>query len=83
MEQEAGVQPGDDRRSREETSGPSGEELERDKPTSTLSDERFRAFLSAAFDAYYDWDLKTDDLEMSDQIDTLLGLKPGCLPRRF
>ena len=52
-------------------------------PTPTFSDDRFRAFLDAAFDAYYDWDLTTDRLEMSTQIEELLRLQPGSLPRRF
>lgn len=41
---------------------------------------RFRAFVSVAFDAYYDWDLQADRLEMSGQIDELPGLEAGSLP---
>ena len=46
----------------------------------TFSDVRFRAFVSAAFDACYDWDLQSDRLEMSGQIDEPLGLEAGPLP---
>jgi PAS domain S-box-containing protein len=53
------------------------------KPTQAFSDARFRAFVDAVFDAYYDWNTRTGYMEMSGQIDTLLGLKPGCLPRSF
>jgi hypothetical protein len=41
---------------------------------------RFRAFVSAALDAYYDWDLQTNRLEMSGHIDGLLALEAGPLP---
>jgi PAS domain S-box-containing protein len=49
----------------------------------TFSDARLRAFVSAVFDAYYDWDIDTGRMEMSGQIDSLLGLEPGSLPRTF
>jgi len=41
---------------------------------------RFRAFVSADFDAYHDWDLQTNRLEMSGHIDGLLALEAGFLP---
>lgn len=48
-----------------------------------LSDARLRAFVGAVFDAYYDWDVSSGSLEMSEQMDALLKLPPGELPRRF
>ena len=44
---------------------------------------RLRAFVDAVFDAYYDWDMRAGSMEMSTQMDALLRLKPGALPRAF
>lgn len=48
-----------------------------------FSDVRLRAFVDAVFDAYYDWHIATGRLEMSSQMDALLRLEPGELPRTF
>jgi hypothetical protein len=48
-----------------------------------FSGARVRAFLDVAFDGSYDWNVETDELQMSGQIDALLGLEPGCSPRSF
>jgi PAS domain S-box-containing protein len=48
-----------------------------------LSETRLRAFVDAVFDAYYDWHIQTGCMEMSSQMDTLLRLEPGELPRSF
>jgi PAS domain-containing protein/DNA-binding CsgD family transcriptional regulator len=48
-----------------------------------LSEERLRAFVGAVFDAYYDWHIQTGYMEMSSQMDALLRLRPGELPRSF
>jgi PAS domain-containing protein len=44
---------------------------------------RLRAFVDAVFDAYYDWHIQTGYMEMSGQMDALLRLEPGVLPRDF
>ena len=46
-------------------------------------DFRFRALIRSLFDAYYDWDMESGREEFSDEMDTLLGLRPGRLPRTF
>ena len=48
-----------------------------------LSDARLRAFVGAVFDAYYDWDVNSGSMQMSAQMDALLKLRPGELPREF
>lgn len=48
-----------------------------------FSDRRMRAFVDSVFDAYYDWHVQTGYNEWSDQMDVLLGLEPGSLPRTF
>jgi PAS domain S-box-containing protein len=42
---------------------------------------RLQALIDATVDAYYDWHVKTDVNEFSHQMDALLGLPPGGLPR--
>jgi PAS domain S-box-containing protein len=49
----------------------------------TLSEERLRAFVEAVFDAFYDWHVGSVRLEMSSQMDVLLRLSPGELPRTY
>lgn len=46
-------------------------------------DFRFRALIQSLFDAYYDWDMESGREEFSDEMDALLGLRPGQLPRTF
>lgn len=48
-----------------------------------FSDRRMRAFVDSVFDAYYDWHIQTGYNEWSDQMDVLLGLEPGSMPRTF
>jgi DNA-binding CsgD family transcriptional regulator/PAS domain-containing protein len=48
-----------------------------------LSETRLLAFVDAVFDAYYDWHIQTGFMEMSSQMDALLRLHPGELPRSF
>ena len=52
-------------------------------PSPAASDVRLRAFVDAVFDAYYDWHIQTGYMEMSGQMDALLRLAPGALPRTF
>jgi PAS domain-containing protein len=52
-------------------------------PAPAPSDARLRAFVDAVFDAYYDWHIQTGLMEMSSQMDALLRLRPGALPRTF
>ena len=54
-----------------------------ERPAPAPSDLRLRAFVDAVFDAYYDWHIQTGHMEMSDQMDALLRLEPGALPRAF
>jgi PAS domain S-box-containing protein len=46
-------------------------------------DSRFKALIQSLFDAYYDWDVESGREEFSDEMDVLLGLSPGGLPRTF
>ena len=55
----------------------------REGPAPAPSDVRLRAFVDAVFDAYYDWHIQTGYMEMSGQMDALLRLEPGVLPRDF
>jgi len=48
-----------------------------------VSDPRLRAFVDSVFDAYYDWHIQTGYNEWSGQMDVLLRLEPGSLPRTF
>ena len=54
-----------------------------EKSVPAPSDVRLRAFVGAVFDAYYDWHIQTDHMEMSQQMDALLRLQAGTLPRAF
>jgi PAS domain-containing protein len=54
-----------------------------EEPALAPSDVRLRAFVDAVFDAYYDWHIQTGYMEMSGQMDALLRLEPGTLPRDF
>jgi DNA-binding CsgD family transcriptional regulator/PAS domain-containing protein len=54
-----------------------------EESTGAFSDVRLRAFVDAVFDAYYDWDVASGAMEMSSQMDALLRLAPGELPRTF
>lgn len=54
-----------------------------ESPASAFSGVRLRAFVEAVFDAYYDWHIQTGEMEMSGQMDALLRLQPGRLPRTF
>ncbi len=49
----------------------------------TAEDSRFKALIETLFDAYYDWDVGSGREEFSDEMDALLGLRPGGLPRTF
>jgi DNA-binding CsgD family transcriptional regulator/PAS domain-containing protein len=53
------------------------------EPAGTFSDVRLRAFVDAVFDAYYDWHIESGRMDMSSQMDALLRLAPGELPRTF
>lgn len=46
-----------------------------------LTESRFNAFMEAVYDAYYVWHIRTGFLEYNQQMDILLGLRPGGLPR--
>jgi len=46
-------------------------------------DVRLRAFVDAVFDAYYDWNIRTDVMLVSEQMATLLHLDPDQLPDTF
>jgi PAS domain S-box-containing protein len=50
-----------------------------DAPADTML--RLQALIDATVDAYYDWHVRTDVNEFSYQMDALLGLPPGGLPR--
>jgi len=49
----------------------------------TEEDSRFRALVQSLFDAYYDWDIESGHEEFSEEMDALLGLRPGEFPRTF
>lgn len=49
-------------------------------PRRISSDVRLRAFVDAVFDAYYDWDIQTDSMEMSAQMARLFRLPVEQLP---
>ena len=44
---------------------------------------RFSAFVDSVYDAYYDWHIHTGYMEFSAQMDVLLGLPAGGMPRAF
>jgi len=46
-------------------------------------DVRLRAFVDAVFDAYYDWDIRTDVMLVSEQMGALLHLDQDELPDTF
>ncbi len=45
------------------------------------SAKRFKALLEGIADAYYDWHILTDFVELTAPLDLMLGLEPGGLPR--
>jgi PAS domain S-box-containing protein len=42
---------------------------------------RLQALIDATVDAYYDWHVGTDVMDVSEQMDRLLGLESGAMPR--
>ncbi len=52
-------------------------------PPLTYSDPRLRAFLSVTFDILYDWDMRTGAIYFGEQLDAVLGLRPGAFPREI
>jgi DNA-binding CsgD family transcriptional regulator len=54
-----------------------------EEPAREFSESRFVALVEAVFDVYYDWYMQTGDVEFSSQIEELLRLEPGSLPRTF
>ena len=54
-----------------------------DEQAHAFNDLRLRAFVDSVFDAYYDWHVQTGYNEWSGQMDVLLGLEPGSMPRTF
>ena len=48
-----------------------------------FSERRLRAFVDSVFDAYYDWHIQTGYNEWSGQMNVLLRLEPGSMPRTF
>lgn len=52
-------------------------------PRQISSDVRLRAFVDAVFDAYYDWDIQTDSMEMSEQMAEVFRLPVERLPDTF
>ena len=54
-----------------------------ERPVPAPSAVRLRAFVDAVFDAYYDWHIQSGHMELSDQMEVLLGLQPDTLPRTF
>ena len=51
------------------------------QPPLTYSDPRLRAFLSVTFDILYDWNIQTGAIYFGEQLDRMLGLRPGVFPR--
>jgi hypothetical protein len=51
------------------------------QPPLTYSDPRLRAFLSVTFDILYDWNIQTGAIYFGEQLDRMLGLRPGAFPR--
>ena len=47
----------------------------------TYSDPRLRAFPSITFDILYDWNIQTGAIYFGEQLDRVLGLRPGAFPR--
>jgi len=54
-----------------------------EEQANAFNDLRLRAFADSVFDAYYDWHIQTGYNEWSGQMDVLLRLEPGSLPRTF
>ncbi len=48
-----------------------------------FGDRRLRAFVDSVFDAYFDWNIQTGYNEWSGQMDVLLRLESGSMPRTF
>ena len=48
-----------------------------------FGDRRLRAFVDSVFDAFFDWNIQTGYNEWSGQMDVLLRLEPGSMPRTF
>ena len=48
-----------------------------------FGDRRMRAFVDSVFDAFFDWNIATGYNEWSGQMDVLLRLEPGSMPRTF
>ena len=51
------------------------------QPPLTYSDPRLRAFLNVTFDVLYDWNIQTGAIYFGEQLDHMLGLRPGAFPR--
>jgi PAS domain S-box-containing protein len=51
------------------------------KPALTYDDPRIHAFLRVNFGVLYDWDIPTGAIYFSEQLDEMLGLRPGGFPR--
>jgi len=47
----------------------------------TYGDPRLHAFLRVNFGVLYDWDIRTGAVYFSEQLDEMLGLRPGAFPR--
>ena len=51
------------------------------QPPLAYSDPRLRAFLAVTFDVVYDWNIQTGAIYFGEQLDRMLGLRPGAFPR--
>lgn len=76
------------RRKPGDAAGPGGKPVRRQGVTVALFDAsttfdhtRLRAFAEAVYDAFYDWEVATGRMDMSAQIDELLAIEAGMLPR--
>jgi PAS domain-containing protein/DNA-binding CsgD family transcriptional regulator len=54
-----------------------------EEPGHAFGERRLRAFVDSVFDAYFDWNIQTGHNEWSGQMDVLLRLEPGSMPRTF
>ncbi|HUK78781.1 MAG TPA: PAS domain-containing protein [Thermoleophilia bacterium] len=52
-------------------------------PPLTYSDPRLRAFLSVTFDILYDWNMRSGAIYFGEQLDAVLGQRPGAFPRHI
>ncbi len=50
-------------------------------PPLAYGDPRLRAFLAVTFDVVYDWNIRTGAIYFGEQLDRMLGLRPGAFPR--